>query len=75
MIPNYYVAEYSIEQNCFHIEQLNDLLKINIEAALSKKHNDYQMIGIFETYDEASDYIEKVRPKIQGEEYAAKFKN
>ncbi len=74
MIPNYFVAEYSIEQNCFHIEQLTDLIKVGQNSAIHKIPNDYQLIGVFETHTEAHEFIEKSRPMIQGQEYADKFK-
>lgn len=64
---NYYVAEYSVSQNCFHVETVNDLLKVNMHASLQKQINDYLPIGFFETEIEAHDFIEKIRPTLQGD--------
>ena len=57
LIQDYIVVEYSISQNCFHIEPLSQLLEINKANAVKKKINDYQIIGIFKTKTEAQIFI------------------
>lgn len=74
MVKDYYVAEYSVEQNCFHIENISALLKENMIHAVNKGTQEWILLGIFETDLGANEFIEKIRPKIQGKEYAAKFK-
>lgn len=72
---NYWVAEYSIEQNCFHVETVKEMIEENIRCALTKVEPYYIPIGIFNEEEQAHQFIEKIRPKIQGKEYADKFKS
>lgn len=44
------------------------MMKVNIGSIIQKKSSDYLPIGMFETYEEASEFIKKIRQKIQGEE-------
>lgn len=38
---------YSLSQDCFHLETINDYLKTNIQNGLMKRNkNDYRLIGI-----------------------------
>lgn len=71
---NCWVAEYSIEQNCFHVEEVKAMIEENIRCAITKVEPYYMPIGIFKEEEEAHNFIEKMRSKIQGKEYAAKFK-
>ncbi len=64
-MKNYQVVEYSVSQKCFHTHTLSDMLKVNIGSIIQNSPSDYIPIGMFETYEEASDYIQKVRPKIE----------
>lgn len=64
-MKNYYVAEYSVSQDCFHIETMIELVKENLMIAFDGLEVDYIPIGFFETELEANDFIEKVRPEIK----------
>lgn len=53
------VAEYSVQQNCFHIETLSKYLSNNIRSSIFRLgKSDFSLIGIFKTEKEADDYIE-----------------
>ena len=55
--------EYSARQDCFHISTLDAILKINIRNTINKVDNDYKIVGLFETQQEASKMAEKLRKK------------
>ena len=59
------VAEYSVKQNAFHVHNVEEMVKSNFVTAVQKRGSDYIPIGIFETEEQAHDFIEKVRPEIQ----------
>lgn len=65
MIKNYIVAEYSVTQNCFHVYDMNEMVKNNLENTLRQSHSDYLPIGFFETEIEAHDFTEKVREQLK----------
>ena len=53
---------YSVSQKAFHIEELQETLHLNLKNAVNKIYiNDYNLIGIFDSYDEASEFIVYVR--------------
>lgn len=56
--------EYSAKQDCFHISNLEEVLKINLRNTIEKVDNDYKIIGLFETYKEASEKADEIK-KIQ----------
>lgn len=49
----YFTAEYSAEQDCFHVDTLSRVLSMNRKNALEKRSVDYQIIAITESDDEA----------------------
>ena len=62
MIGKLEVVLYSHEQKCYHIEPIIDYLKENVEDFItSDSWNGYQVVGIFNNYEDASDYIVKLR--------------
>ena len=67
LVPNVSIAKmevvlYSHEQKCYHIESFIDYLKENFEDfQIADDWNGYQIIGLFDNYQEASDFIEKCR--------------
>lgn len=64
-IANLSVALYSVSQNCFHIETLEDYIKSNIrKSTLKYKGDSYRLIGVFDSDVEANTYIETVREKL-----------
>ena len=46
MKKNLWSLEYSTEQNCYHVDLLEETLKKNLNACLLKNGNDYQIIYI-----------------------------
>lgn len=59
-------VEYSISQDCFHVDDLENVLKINTSDMISKNNwTDYKIIGIFNTQEEATEYASECRRKIE----------
>ena len=57
-MENLYVVEYSIEQSCWNIARIDDILKTNIRMLQNKISNDYKMVYLG-TYDECTMFIKK----------------
>lgn len=64
-MSQYYTAEYSASQDCFHVDSLDHVLRMNSINALKKRSVDYQIIAICSSDDEAMDVCRKFR-KEQG---------
>ena len=62
-MENTFVVEHSNEQNCFNIEEINQVLKINLNNLLEHGNSDYQILFIG-TYDECEKFIEDIKEKI-----------
>lgn len=60
-IPNLIVLEYSVSQDCFHIQSLADMIKENMMQAFVKGSGDYIPIAVFENELDANDFSEKFR--------------
>ena len=69
----YFTAEYSAEQDCFHVDTLSRVLSMNRKNALEKRSVDYQIIAITESDDEAlkacRDFREKQSQLIRRKVY------
>ena len=71
----YFTAEYSASQDCFHVDTLSHAISMNRGNALEKRSNDYQIIAITESDNEAlkvcRDFREKqsqfIRRKVYGD--------
>lgn len=50
---------YSVSQECFHLETLEDYIKKNSENCLTGKSSDYKLIGVFEKDEEADRFINR----------------
>lgn len=62
MVGKYEVVLYSHEQKCYHIESFVDYLRENVEDFItSDEWNGYQIVGIFDTYEKASEYVKTLR--------------
>lgn len=59
----FYTAEFSASQNCFHVGDLDRTLAINRGNAMDKRSNDYQILAITKTMDEAQAYCKEFRKK------------
>lgn len=64
MIEDIWAIEYSVRQNCFHIAKLTDTLKINIRTSINLIDNDYRIVGIANSYEEARDKAANIREMI-----------
>ena len=51
-------VEWSEEQGFFHTQEADIRLLENIHNFLTKRQNKYNIIGIFNTYNEAKDFIQ-----------------
>lgn len=63
-ILEYYVAEYSVLQNSFHCDKLSNVIQTNLSIIEDKTVNDYKIIGIFKTFDEAVEYNKYMKQKL-----------
>jgi hypothetical protein len=60
-MSQYYTAEYSASQDCFHVDSLENVLRLNAINALNKRSLDYQIIAICSSDDEAMDFCRKFK--------------
>ena len=59
-ITDYYVVEWSPSQNSFHLQTVAEMIQKNLDVLIGKSIADYICIGVFETYKQASDSIQKL---------------
>lgn len=59
-----WVVEYSVKQNCFHVTTLEDALKINWETAIKKIDNDYRILSITSSFEDANNLADELRKKM-----------
>jgi len=59
-----YVSEYSAMQNTFHYDPLYAVITRNKKMIAEGISNDYQIIGIFDTADEAIKYNKEFRKNL-----------
>lgn len=64
-INNIQVVEYSVNQGCYHLHSLAEMLIKNTEAVMSDRSSDYIVIGFFRTDSEADNFIEWHRSKMK----------
>ncbi len=57
-ISKMWVVEYSVNQQCFHIEHLEDYVANNICNIIENTSTDYQLVAICENHEEARNFIE-----------------
>ncbi len=58
-----YTLEYSASQNCFHIDTLSRVLEMNIMNCLSRNSVDYQILGLYDSYEKAEADLREFRRK------------
>ena len=58
-------VEYSISQDCFHVDDLDCVIQRNLQRVFEKGGADYKIIGIFNTQDEACEYAKVCRKKLE----------
>lgn len=55
-----YTAEYSKSQNAYHVGEEKDLLHKDLDSFVNREWvGDYEVLGRFETRQEASDFVAK----------------
>ena len=64
-----YTLEYSKKQRCFHEDELDRTLNINWRKLINDKDNDWTIIGVFETMQEADDFFDKYCKPIKEKWY------
>ena len=59
-VPSYYAVEWSPSQKVFHVDTVGKMISNNINNALKESvGGEFVCIGIFETREQCSTYIEK----------------
>lgn len=60
---NLWVAEYSQSQDAVHVQLLDESIRENFRRAIAKEEQDYVVIGVFSSHDEASERGNELRRK------------
>ena len=58
-----WVAEWSHNQKCFHVDMLDESIRHNRQNYFANKGNDYIILGIFRGPTEANNFIERLKAK------------
>jgi len=61
------VVEYSVKQKAFHSHTVKSMLEANTENGLLGIETDYIPIGLFETRNEADEFLNNIRSKFRPE--------
>ena len=64
-----YVVEWSPKQQCFHLQKLEDMIEDNLKVFRGRFKTDYLCIGLFETYESASDFIRRLTEIARARNY------
>lgn len=64
-MKNKFVVEYSLSQDSFHVQSVMDMIKKNINTTLNGQKMDFLPIGIFDTNEQAHDFVMVVEKKIR----------
>lgn len=68
-----YTVEHSVKQQCFHISDLDTILKTNIRNTIQNEVvNDYKLIALKRSYKEAEEFIKEIEKRMKiykGSEY------
>ena len=64
-MKNYHVVEWSPSQQCFHLQTLAEMIRDNLSVFKMESITDYLCIGIFESHEQASNYIRKLRERLE----------
>ena len=62
-----WAVEHSNMQDCFHIDTIENILKINNNNLKNKGNSDYQIIFLG-TYEDCNKYIKKIKITLQDNE-------
>lgn len=58
-----YSVEWSESQKCFHVDCLSDIVNKNLQLFFSLIESDWVLIGVFNTHNEAHDFVRLLREK------------
>lgn len=61
---NYFVVEYSVEQNAFHVCAVADMLKANLRKFALLVSTDYVPLAVMPTYEAASSLAGRLRREV-----------
>lgn len=64
-MKNKFVVEYSLSQDAFHVQSVMEMIKRNINTTLNGQKMDYLPIGIFDTIEQAHDFVMVFEKKIR----------
>lgn len=60
-------VEYSISQDCFHVDDIDYVIQRNLKRTLFGGGADYQIIAICDTQEEADNFASECRKKMEVE--------
>ena len=64
-MKNYHVVEWSLSQQCFHLQSYEEMIRDNLSVFKRESMTDYLCDGIFKTYEQASNYIKNLRERLE----------
>lgn len=73
MSEQLWVAEYSISQCAFHIQEASTMIKGNIKCIRHNKSHDYLIIGVFESREEASKCCNYFSKRLSGTPHTKEY--
>ena len=65
-VKEMWVVEYSVIQECFNISTMLKAMENNISTMITGRPNDYLIIGLFDSLDEARNHCDSIKKKIRG---------
>ena len=65
-LENLKVVEWSPSQKCFHVQEVEGMLRDNRSVFLKKSMTDYLCIGIFETEEELQKFLDEAYKYREG---------
>lgn len=64
-MKNKFVVEYSLSQDAFHVQCVMEMISRNINTTLNGQKMDYLPIGVFDTNEQAHDFVSVFEKKIR----------
>ena len=61
----YFVVEFSLSQRCFHKHTVEQMIETNQFNMMKRKQTDYIPVGVFETNEQADEFISKTKEVIK----------
>lgn len=60
-----YFVEYSVSQRCFNIDTVNRIFETNLNSVINSIPNDYKVLTITDSYEDAQNFIQKLKKEFQ----------